>query len=64
MTRILLTLVIAIGLAFGSAPDLLAKGGSHGGSKGGSKGGHYSGGMGSSNKGGQYTPPFGRRYSK
>jgi hypothetical protein len=58
--RLLLMLALALSLAFGSASDLLAKGGS----RGGSKGGHYSGGKGSSHKGGQYTPPYGRRYKK
>jgi len=56
MTRILLMLALALSLTCGSASDLLAKGGS----RGGSKGGHYSGEKGSSHKGVQYTPPYGR----
>jgi hypothetical protein len=45
-------LVLGLGLAFGSASDLLAnKKGSHGGSERGGKGGHYSEGKGSSHKG-------------
>jgi len=60
MTRILLMLALALGLTCGSASDLLAKGGS----RGGSKGGHYSGEKGSSHKGGQYAPPYGRQYKK
>jgi hypothetical protein len=64
MTRLLLTLVIALGLAFGSASDLLAKGEPYAGVKGGGKGGHYSGGKGSSHQGGQYSLPYGKRYKR
>jgi hypothetical protein len=46
VNRLLLILALALSLAFGSASDLLAKGGS----RGGSKGGHYSGGKSSSIK--------------
>ena len=64
MKRLLLMLVLGLGLVFGSASDLLAKKGSHGGGKDSGKGGHYSGGKGSSHKGGQYSPPYGKRYKK
>ena len=64
MTRLLFMLVLGLSLVFGSASDILAKKGSHGGSKGCGKGGHYSGGKGSSHKGGQYSPPYGKRYKR
>ena len=63
MTRLLLMLVSALGLAFGPVSDLLAKDGSQEASRG-SKGSHYSGGKGSGLKGGQYTPPYKKRYKK
>jgi hypothetical protein len=63
MTRLLLLLVLALGLTFGSVSDLLAKSGSQEASRG-SKGSHYSGGKGSGLKGGQYTPPYKKRYKK